>query len=53
MSTVSGFAHHEFWANYDVWMDKGAPYRFHHWMSGRRFETIHTHLWFTRRDAPP
>ena len=52
MSTLSGFARTEYWANFDVCMGKGAPYRFHHWMSGCRFKAINTNLFFTLRDAP-
>lgn len=44
MSTLGRVAQNKYWESYDVRMDKGAPYRFHKWMSGQYFEAINTNL---------
>ena len=53
LSTISGYARHEFWSMFPVSTHRGAPYRFNHWMSSRRFEEIHSHLFLTINDSPP
>ena len=52
MATVGNYQRREFWSSQPISVDHGAPYRFHHWMSGRRFETIMSGLTFTSREPP-
>jgi len=52
MSTISGFSRRDFWSNAPVSMKTGAPYRFHEWMSLRRFESILINLVLTSKEPP-
>ena len=52
MSTISGFSRRDFWSNALVSMKTGAPYRFHEWMSLRRFEAIMNSLVLTQKEPP-
>ena len=52
MSTVNGNKKKDFWSNNPISMKQGAPYRFHQWMSRRRFDEINHHLQFTDNDPP-
>lgn len=47
MSTLSGFCRNEFFLSKKITVESGAPYRLHPWMSGRRFEEIHSSLTYT------
>ena len=51
LSTMSGFKRDDFWSLKEIRLEEGAPYRFHHWMSGRRFKQILAHLRYN--DGPP
>ena len=51
LSTMSGFKRDNFWSLKEITLEEGAPYCFHHWMSGRRFKQILAHLRYN--DGPP
>ena len=52
MATVGNYNRRKFWNSQPINVDHGAPYRFRHWMSGKRFEAIMKSLTFTSRDPP-
>ena len=52
MFTISGFTKRDFWSSAPVSVKSSAPYRFHEWMSLRRFESIMTNLGITPKEPP-
>lgn len=52
MATVGNYNRREFWSSQPISVDHGAPYRFHHWMSGKRFEAIMRCFTITSRSPP-
>ena len=51
IATQSSINRREYWSERPVSVDYGAPYRFHNWMSGKRFEKILAA--FTLTNEPP
>ena len=52
MATLSGFPRRQFWSVAEIDPFDGAPYRFSHWMTYRRFEEIRTNLVYTNQNKP-
>ena len=52
MSTISGCKRRDFWSSKPITLHDGAPYRFHEWMSSRRYELILSHLTYTDQQPP-
>ena len=52
IATQSSINRREYWSHRLVSIEYGAPYRFHEWMSGARFEKIMSSLTLTD-EAPP
>lgn len=52
MATFKGYSRHEYWSSREVDDFRGAPVRFHRWMSKRRFDAILLAMEYTDLPAP-